>query len=93
MKTALNLIALSSLAALVAAAAAESFGFSLPSVVTAEAALSLFVGAFVLLAFLGEYGRRPVLDLLQARPRAVRATAAGRLARMHRYRAARPLAA
>jgi hypothetical protein len=68
MKTALTFVALFSLAVALAAASLEVAGVSLPDYVTAETALGLFVGAFVLMSFGAEYGRQPTLDRVQQRP-------------------------
>jgi hypothetical protein len=68
MKSALTFVALFSLAVALAAASLEVAGVSLPDYVTAETALGLFVGAFVLMGFGTEYGRQPTLDRVRKRP-------------------------
>ena len=56
MKTSLALVALLSLAAPAGAAVVELFGYTAPAVLSVEAGLSFFVGAFVLMMFGSAYG-------------------------------------
>jgi hypothetical protein len=67
MKTTLSLIALFSLAGVIAAAAVEFTGIAIPTYLTAETGIGLFSAAFVLLAFVSEYSRRPTIDRVRVR--------------------------